>query len=328
MNATITRLRKLDMSESSDRSISTIERAARKLAQDRVESIPQQAKDFTASADDWISPAQITARPPVENEPRFSKPSTPKPRDEAPVNQVNLDLALLSRAGIYSPEQKANRTTEEFRLIKHAVLARIQGAEVKDRRNANVVMVTSTLEAEGKSFVAANLAMSIAAERDKSVILVDADPSRSAVAKTFSIASQTGLLDVLENLAELPDVILTTNIPGLSLIPAGPKRPLSAELYASERAVGFLEQLVARYPTSIVVFDAPPILATGEPSALAQHVGQIVFVVEAERTGQAAIVEALNLVNSCPNIGFVLNKAKFRFGSVRFGAYYDNYYAR
>ena len=135
------------------------------------------------------------------------------------------------------------------------------------------------------------------------------------------------LLDALEDESVEPnDVLLQTDVRGLSLIPAGPKRPLSAELYSSSRMVGFLDKVVSQFPSSVIVFDAPPVLATGEPSALAQNVGQIVFVVEAEKTGKAAISEALKLVNVCPNIGFVLNKAQFRFGSVRFGNYYDYYY--
>ena len=123
------------------------------------------------------------------------------------------------------------------------------------------------------------------------------------------------------------DVLLETNIEGLMLLPAGPKRSLSAELYGSDRMGRFLDQIVRDYPTSIVVFDAPPVLATGEPSALAQHMGQILFVVESEKTSHSTIAEALQLVNICPNIGFVFNKARFQFGSVRFGSYYD-YYSR
>jgi receptor protein-tyrosine kinase len=306
-----------------------VERAARKLARQQEQPLSESAR-LEPPKKPPSETARIDPPPPPEVDERPAAP-TPieKSRAVTPVNHVELNFSRLSRAGIYSPELKPNRTTEEFRLIKHAALARIQQAIKSGLGNSNVIMVTSAREGEGKTFVSANLAMSIATERDRSVILVDADPSRSAVARNFSIDAARGLLDALEDESVKPsDVVLQTNVHGLSLIPAGPKRPLSAELYASGRMVGFLDQLVAQFPKSVVVFDAPPVLATGEPSALAQHVGQIIFVVEAEKTGRAAIREALNLINICPNIGFVLNKAQFRFGSVRFGNYYDYYYSR
>ncbi len=211
-------------------------------------------------------------------------------------------------------------------MIKQATLQRVSQAAASGISNANLIMVTSAREGEGKSFVAANLALSIAAEKDRSVFLIDADASRSSIVQYFGIKVDRGLLDALGDESVTPhDVLVETNIEGLYLIPAGPRQALSAELYSSERMGTFLGQITRNYPSSIVVFDAPPVLATGEPSALAQHMGQIVFVVESEKTSQATITEALNLVNICPQIGFVFNKARFQFGAVRFGNYYDYY---
>jgi receptor protein-tyrosine kinase len=119
---------------------------------------------------------------------------------------------------------------------------------------------------------------------------------------------------------------MTTSIPGLSIVASGQRDPLGTELFASDRMGALLQTIGRAAPDSIVILDAPPVLATSEPSSLARHVDQTVLVVEADRTSRAAITEALNLIAICPHIGLVLNKARFRFGAVRFGAYYKTYY--
>jgi protein-tyrosine kinase len=121
-------------------------------------------------------------------------------------------------------------------------------------------------------------------------------------------------------------VVLATSIEGLSIIPAGHHHALGAELFASDRMGALLRAVCIAAPHGIVILDAPPVLATSEPSALARHVDQTVLVVEADKTNRVAIIEALNLIGICPHIGLVLNKARFRFGAVRFGAYYKSYY--
>jgi len=170
-------------------------------------------------------------------------------------------------------------------------------------------------------------ALSLAMEQDRTVILIDADPSRSAVANLFGIKVETGLIEALSrDDADPSDVLLETDIAGLSIIPAGKKVSLSPELFSSARAERFLAKLLADHPNAILLLDAPPVLATGEPSALARHMGQVILVVEAGRTGKPAIAEALDLVGICPSISFVLNKTQFQFGSIRFGKYYSYYY--
>ena len=188
-------------------------------------------------------------------------------------------------------------------------------------------MVTSTREGEGKTFVALNLAFSLAAEKDRSVILIDADPTKSSVAHYLGFEAAHGLIDLLRDGRTQPaDAVLPTSIEGLSVVPSGERDHLGAELFASDRMGALLQTLCRASPDSIVIIDAPPVLATSEPSSLARHVDQTVVVVEADRTSRAAITEALNLIAICPHIGLVLNKARFRFGAVRFGAYYKTYY--
>ena len=275
--------------------------------------------------DSDLEPAGGDASPaPAPPEP--ARPRRRPARDPA-TSRVEIDARRLARAGMFTPGSNVNRTTEEFRLIKRALLERIDKARAEGAANANLVMVTSTREGEGKTFVALNLAFSLAAERDHSVILIDADPAKSSVAQFLQLKVERGLIDLLQDdTLEPEDVVLATSIEGLSILPAGRHHALSAELFASDRMGALLRAVRIGTPHSIVILDAPPVLATSEPSALARHVDQTILVVEADKTNRVAIIEALNLIGICPHIGLVLNKARFRFGAVRFGAYYKSYY--
>jgi protein-tyrosine kinase len=242
-------------------------------------------------------------------------------------SRVDIDARRLARAGMFTPGTTVNRTTEEFRLIKRVVLERADKARADGIANANLIMVTSTREGEGKTFVALNLAFSLAAEQGRLVILVDADPAKSSIAQFLQVPAEHGLIDLLQDDRLQPeDAVLPTSITGLSILPAGRRHALGAELFASDRMGALLQALCVATPHAILILDAPPVLATSEPSALARHVDQTVLVVEADKTSRAAIIEALNLIGICPHIGLVLNKARFRFGAVRFGAYYKSYY--
>jgi protein-tyrosine kinase len=252
----------------------------------------------------------------------------PEPlRPEPAALRLTIDSARLAKTGIFTPDSTVNRTTEEFRLIKRAILERAGKAQADGVANANLVMVTSTREGEGKTFVALNLAFGIAAEKDRSVILIDADPAKSSIARYLGIEAAHGLIDLLrDERASSSDALLATSIEGLSVVPSGQRDHLGAELFASDRMGALLQMFCRNSPDSIVIIDAPPVLATSEPSSLARHVDQTILVIEADRTSRAAINEALNLIAICPHIGLVLNKARFRFGAVRFGAYYKTYY--
>lgn len=240
--------------------------------------------------------------------------------------QVSIDLEKLRSAGGFTPNGIFTRITEEFRMIKRSVLLNMAKRRDEGSINSNLVMVTSSRVGEGKTFVAINLAMSLAAERDKSILLIDADLSNPSILQRLGISAERGLIDVLEDASiDLAEVLLRTNVESLTVLPAGHPHPLSTELLASVRMEQFISEIAQRYSDRIIVLDAPPVLATSEPATLAMHVGQIVFVVEAAKTSQMAVKESLSLISICPDIGFVLNKAPFQFGMTRFGSYYKSY---
>jgi receptor protein-tyrosine kinase len=180
-------------------------------------------------------------------------------------------------------------------------------------------MVTSAVPNEGKSFVAINLALSMATEMDHTVLLVDGDVPASTVLQRLGLPPAKGIMDVLtDDELDLSDVLLETNIERLSLLPAGTPHPHATELLASAAMATLVSDLARRYPNRIVVFDSPPLLAAPEPRVLATHMGQIVLVVEADRTRRSLVQEALATVEACPVVMTVLNKAS-RSGAGGYG---------
>ena len=241
---------------------------------------------------------------------------------------VEIDLAALAAAGYITPEAQRSQTADEFRVLKRPIIKNAQGGPGSTVARGNCVMVTSALPAEGKSFVALNLAMSIASEVDTTVLLVDADVANPNLLKRLNVPATKGLLDLLtDSSTDLADVLLRTNVEKLSVLPAGSAHKRATEMLASTGMAELVEQMSTRYPDRILVFDSPPLLATTEARALAAHMGQIVMVVEADVTSQPTVLKALEMIESCPVVLMVLNKASrtevggyYGYGSYGYGS--------
>ena len=240
--------------------------------------------------------------------------ATPEPGGSAEAGprsrSVQMDLEALAAAGFVTPEAQRSRIADEFRVIKRPIIRHAREPVGARADRANLVMVTSAIPSEGKSFVALNLAMSIALEIDSTVLLVDADVANPSLMQLTHLPASKGLLDLLTSPdVKLPDVLLRTNVEKLSLLPSGTAHRRATEMLASETMAELLEEMASRYHDRIIVFDSPPLLATTEARALASHMGQIIMVVEADRTTQALVKHALETVDSCPVVMMVLNKA-------------------
>ena len=237
---------------------------------------------------------------------------------------AEIDLDRLADMGFLTPKGGRSRIREEFRVIKRGVLQNALQPGRSRGLPGNLVMVTSARPDEGKSFTAVNLAISIALERDYTVLLIDGDFAAPSVAPILGIESEKGMVDVLEDPSiDLSEVMIRTNIEKLSILPAGASHNLSTELLASHRMSSVVSEIAQRYQDRIVIFDAPPLLATSEPSTLAMHVGQIILVVEADRTTKAAVKEALEMITTGASVGAVLNRCSPRIGQAQFGSYYN-----
>lgn len=236
-----------------------------------------------------------------------------------------LDLVRLRAAGLITPEAERSQVAEEFRMIKRPLLKNAFGQGAALVEKGNLIMISSGFPNEGKTFTSINLALSIASELDHTVLLVDADVARPAVTSYFGIDKGPGLVDyLLGDQPDLSSLLIKTDIPKLTLLPAGKRHHHSTELLASESMRNLLEELSERYLDRVIIFDSPPLLVTTEASVLASLVGQIVIVVESEKTTQTALKEALSLLDPDKSIGLVLNKSRQPFGS-EYGMYYGYY---
>jgi receptor protein-tyrosine kinase len=244
---------------------------------------------------------------------------TVRPAQAIPARRHALDLARLQADGFITPAVRDSRLLHEFRVIKRPLVQHALGKTAAQAPNRNLIMVTSALPGEGKTFVATNLAMSIAMEVDCRVLLVDADVVSPSVPRVLGIEPAKGLMDVLTQPdTGVGDVLMGTNIERLTLLLAGTAHANASEFLASEAMTRLLAELSNRYEDRIIVFDSPPLLATTEPRVLATHMGQVVLVVEAERTTHAALESAISTVEACPLVYTLLNKAP----ESKVGSYY------
>lgn len=222
-----------------------------------------------------------------------------------------LDFGQLQRNGILTPAVQDSKMLQELRVIKRPLIQYALGKSGTRVPNGNLVMVTSAMAGEGKTFVAVNLAMSLAREVDCTVLLVDADVVSPSVPGVLGIEPAKGLMDLLTgSAAAFSDVHLRTNVERLTLLLAGTPHAGAAEHLASAAMARLLAEIAGRYSDRIVVFDSPPLLATTESRVLATYMGQVVLVVEAERTTHGIVESALSTVASCPSVVTVLNKAR------------------
>lgn len=277
------------------------------------------------------APAPIVApvaAPPLyaEQAPAYSpQAAAPAPSHPAPAfHRINHQRLALE--GFAVPGGAANAQVEEFRIVKRQLLEQIedlrrQGAGVE----AQSILITSSLPEEGKTFVAINLAMSIAAEKDSEVVLVDLDMARSSVLSTLGLPSGPGLVDAIADpRIDVRDLVIQTDLGGLSVLPGGRPTASDAEYLASARAKAVLARLVEGKPNRVVVFDTPPVLAAALAVEVAKLSAQTVLVVKAEKTSGSAVQDAAGLLSAgCPNVQALLNGAQFSPSGRRFGTYHN-----
>lgn len=277
---------------------SLIEQAARRL---------EQLRQAGVAIPDVVAPTLPESRPELERvEPGVTS------------RRVELDLDVLKESGIVTPNAPRTIVADQFRVIKRPLIANAMGKGATTLKHGNLIMVTSAVAGEGKSFTSVNLAMSIAAELDHTVVLVDADVARPSLLRVLGLPPSAGLLDVLEGKADLSEVLLRTNVDKLTVLPSGTPHSKATELLASEAMERLLDEMATRYPDRIIIFDSPPLLLTTESRVLASHMGQIVVVVAAGRTQQSAVQQALDTIDACPVRLLVLNKS--RSESVGYGS--------
>jgi Mrp family chromosome partitioning ATPase len=276
-------------------------------------------RETVAETPEQVVPSQAELVPQVQATPRAA------PAHFAPAHHpVSRDH--LREQGLILPEGSVTELLEEFRIVKRQLL--LQSAELFRQGGgaaAQRVLICSPHPGEGKTYCAVNLALSIAAEKESEVLLVDADFAKPSVLSALGLPGGPGLMDALADPAvDVADFVLGTDIPGLWVLPAGSATTSDSEYLSSSRTANVLDRLTEGAPHRMVIFDSPPALAASPAAELAQYVGQALVVVRADMTGQGALEDAISLLSGCPNIQLLLNAINFSPSGRRFGSYYGN----
>lgn len=246
-------------------------------------------------------------------------------RPDLDVAPIRISAAQLEAAGMIGSNRRRSRIAEEFRIIQGQILRAAFASDGGGSHLSNLVMVTSTRASEGKSFAAFNIAASIARQKDHPVLLVDADFKPDSIGGLLGLSGQPGLLDLAADPHLDPDsVISPTEIEKLFVLGIGETREHGADLLATRHMARLVRELGRRYSDRLVIIDAPPCLASSDPSTLASIVGQTIFVVEAEKTQRDEVESALDLIQACPSISLLLNKVQMETRN-SFGSYAPYY---
>lgn len=314
--------------------MSTIEKALDKMANLQGNAVVLPAESAPTTAETAVESAPAPAVPPtaavvsVAAEQVIQQQVAVAPEPVAPVvpserqpeqavaaanrNYVEIDLQSLSERNFVAIATERRLIYEEFRVIKRKLINNAFGPLSSSLKHPNLILVTSSRPGEGKTFTSVNLALSIALEQDKTVLLVDADVLRPNVSRTLQISTPRGLTDYLStDKLDVSDIMYSTNVERLKLITAGKPHHLSTELLASDKMVDLVQEFASRYPDRIVIFDAPPLLGVNETSVMAGMCGQAVVVLEENKTKLDELDKAISLLPKDLAVGFVINKAYY-----------------
>jgi len=215
---------------------------------------------------------------------------------------VRIDRMRLRSAGFVPDQNQERRFADQYRRIKRPILMQVQVLTAARAPGARFVMMASALPGDGKTFTSINLALSIARERDVTVLIMDADVAKPHISRIFGI-----------------------DVDGLSVLPAGRRHEAATELLASARMDQVITRLAACDPRRIILLDSPPLLLSSESRALVQIAGQVVLVVRAGATPRRAVEEAIGYVGQGKPLGLVLNQSLLALseGYYGYGSYGD-----
>jgi len=225
-----------------------------------------------------------------------------------PAARITVDKTALRVNGYVAEEGREKQFANHFRRIKRPLIEKAMSSDAAGE--PRVIMITSALPGEGKTFTSINLALSMALERDVSVLLVDCDVAKRHVGEILGLKDHVGLLDALvDESLDIESLVVETNLPGFSILPAGGRVETTAELLSSKRMRQLMAGLCLHNPRRVVLLDSPPLLITNEGRALLKVAGQVVLVMRAGHTPRHAVQDAVALLGAQQAGGIVLNHA-------------------
>jgi len=217
---------------------------------------------------------------------------------------VPIPKIRMNRSRIIAPSME-KRESDIFRLLRTQVIQRLR------ERDARSLAICSANIGEGKTFVAINLALSLAMDVNHTVMLVDLDLRRPTIHKFFGLQSGKSLVDVLTGEASIADCLFNPSVERLVIFPSHSAVPYSSDVLTSPEMVKLATELRERYQERILIYDLPPMLLVDDCIAFLDHVDACVFVVEEGTTKSEEITRALSLINDEKMIGTILNKSRY-----------------
>jgi len=230
------------------------------------------------------------------------------------INKVDRNMISLLNPQSFEAEQ--------FKILRTNLLFPASGKKPRS------IMVTSAAPGEGKSFVAANLAVSVATHVNWNVLLADCDLRRPTVHRQFGFTEVPGLSLYLSNGTKLPSLLQRTAVEHLTILPAGRPPDNPSELLSSQRMAAFIDELVARYNDRLIILDSPPAKLTAESAALARHVDGILLVIKYGSTPRDSVVELVNKLGKDKILGAVVNNFDARSSRYQKKYYGGGYYGK
>jgi protein-tyrosine kinase len=308
--------------------MSLVERALKKLQESRGAAAPVYSRAVAPQSaavprpTTPVTPA-VAASPALEPHVHTDPYAKPEP----PTRIVPIDKKLLCDLQLLPPPAFERQIASQYQHVKRPLVAAALGKSSTPVANGCLIMLASALPGEGKTFTSINLALSMALEKDIEVLLVDADVAKPHLTRLFKLQSERGLLDLLDDASlHAGSLVLPTDVPGLSILPAGKQVSNATELLSSARMEQVVAQLGASPTPRIVLFDSPPLLLSTESRAIAEVVGQVVLVVRAESTSRAAVADAIDLIGEHKSLSLILNQSESppSSGYYGYGSYGDN----
>jgi protein-tyrosine kinase len=251
------------------------------------------------------------AKGPVAVSPTSAEPTVDQLENSASLaKRLKINSEAL-RAGGYLPEKDKDRQfADHYRRIKRPLIEKALSGNASGGE-PRVIMIASAVPGDGKTFTSINLALSMALERDISVLLVDSDVSKQHITDIFGLQDRKGLLDALmEESLDPESLIVPTSSRGFSILPAGRRVEGTAELMSSNRMRQIVTMLCARNTRRILLLDSPPLLVTNEGRAIVKLAGQVVLVVRAGETPRHAVLAAMDMFDQKQAGGLILNQVK------------------
>ena len=268
----------------------------------------EEALEKAARLRGGLDAVPAVTRPPVPRSPARAKP---------PVPDFPSDSSRITSPYVVTVTDPHSRVAEEYRKLKTIIvdLTRQEG-------HHNMIMVTSTIGSEGKSLTSLNLAVTIAQELDRTVLLIDADLRKPLLHSYLGLTPTRGLADCLVDGSDVGEVLIRTGIAKLSLLPAGRTVPNPAELFSSQRMNELVDEMKHRYPDRFIIIDTPPVLPVADTKCLGRLVDGAIMVIREGAASPENVVEAVNALKGTRILGCVYNDASTTTSDNRYHSYY------